>query len=269
MDKDKIAKAVPAIFVGAGMAFGGVATAEGIKATFDICKDGYDLEYFNDSNVPLSEKAKVLWRYYWPTLTATGAAAGCFMGSVHGYMQAATLAGTASYWKKYAKDYRVANRELYGEENDRNVEKTVTKSHILQNPPPKKMRDPNALLMYDPITDQYFEATPGELEFAEKAMNDILSKGCPVEYWFLLKHFRGVKYDLPICNDIGWHLDDTYEDYHYYNESFFGHIQFKFLDEFEDTQYGRVHILRCNLEPMLNVELDADVAKDSQELHCL
>lgn len=269
MNTDKIAKALPPIFVGMGMAFGAAATVDGIKSTFDICEDGYGKEYFTDKDIPLQEKLKTIGKYYWKTGVATMLAGGCFMGSVKGYSSQVALAGAASYWKKYAKEYRAKNRELYGEENDRNIEQAVTHDHILQNPPPKKMRDPNALLMYDPITDQYFEATPGELEFAENKMDDILSKGCPVEYWFLLKHFRGVKYDLPICSDIGWHLDDTYEDYHYYNESFFGHIKFKFLDEFEDTQYGRIHILRCNLEPMLNVDVDLGVTEDSQELHCL
>ena len=269
MNKDKIVEALPPIFVGVGMAFGGMATVTGIKSTIDLYEDGYGKSYFKDDKVSLKEKAEVIGKYYWPTAGATIVAAGCFFGSVRGYSAQIAMAGAASYWKKYAKEYRAKNRELYGEENDRNIEKAVARDHIRQHPPAKSKKDPNALQMYDPITDQYFEATPGELEYAENKMNDILSKGCPVHYWFLLKHFRGVKWDLPICDDIGWHLDDTYEDYHYYNESFFGHIQFKFLDEYEDTQYGRIYILRCNLEPMLNVELDADVTKDSQLLHCL
>lgn len=272
MNTDKIVNALPHIFVGVGMAFGATATVEGIRSTFEMCEDGYDRSYFADKNVELKEKIATAGRYHWKTGLATAAAGVCFAGSVKGYSSQIAMAGAATYWKKYAKEYRLKNRELYGAENDKEIERSIASDHISQKKPPKKIfRDPECLAMFDPITEQYFEVTPAELDFAERSMNDILSKGCPVHYWYFLKHFRGVNWDLPICEDFGWHLDDTYEDYHYYNESFFGHTMFRILkDDFEDTQYGRIYILRCNPEPMLNLDMDdIEAVKDSQELHCL
>jgi hypothetical protein len=267
MDLTKAKKALPHILMGVGMAFGVSATVDGIRSTFEFAEDGYDRNYILDKNVPLKDRLKTVGKYYWLTGTDTAIAAGCFIAAQHGYsVQIADALGVAAWYKQYAKDYRMINRELYGEENDRNIERAMSRKHISQDKP-QVSSDPNELTFYDPVTRQTFYATPAELEFVEREMNDILSKGCPVHYWFLIKHFRNVRYEDAICNDIGWHLDETYEDYYYYNESFFGHIMFRILrDEYEDTPSGRVYTLRFNLEPMLNLELDADVVKDSQDL---
>lgn len=266
MDISAIKKELPNIAQGMGIALGGVATYEGIRATFAMTEDGYDKNYILSKNVPITKKAKIIGKYYWRVGASSALALGCFLSAAHGYSaQIANGAAIAAYWKKYAKEYRLKNRELYGEENDKNVEQAVIKDHISQNPPPKK-KDSDAFLIYDPVTDQYFEATQKELDHCEREMNRILGKASPVEYWFFLKHFRNAKYNLPICNDIGWFLDDSYYDYHYYNESFFAHEYFEiYLDPIEAPE-GDVYVLRCNIEPMLNLELDADVVKDAQDL---
>lgn len=270
MDISKVKEVTPHILMGMGIAFSGTATVEGIIQTFKLSEDGYGRDYIHDKNVPLKEKVMTFGRYYWKVGVPSAIALGCFMGSMKGYSaQVANAVSIAAWYKQYAKEYKMENRELYGVENDKNIEHAIAKKHISKNPP-KVSQDPNELTFYDPITQQTFYATPAELDFAERCMNDILSKAEPVHYWFLLKHFRGVDWDRPICKEIGWHLDDTYEDYHYWNESFFGHIMFRILrDEYEDTPNGRVYFLRFNIEPMLNLELDADVVKDSQDLQRL
>ena len=267
MDFTRVKNVMPHIFMGMGMSFGVMSTAEGIKQTFRFVEDGYSGNYILNKNVPLREKAKTIGKYYWPVGATSAMAAGCFIAAQHGYsVQIADAAALAAWWKKYAKEYRAKNRELYGEENDQNVENAIIKEHISQNPPPKR-KNSDAFLIYDPITDQYFEATQKEIDHAEREMNRILGKESGVEYWFLLKHFKNAKYNLPICSDIGWFLDESYADYHYWNESFYARELFEInLERLDDAPEGDVYILRCSIEPMLNMELDADVVKDSQDL---
>jgi hypothetical protein len=268
MDISKVKDVMPHITMGMGMAFGGVATVGGIIGTFELTEDGYGRKYICDKSVPLKKKAEIIGKYYGlkvglPTILATG----CFMTSMHGYSaQVANAVSVAAWYKKHLKEYREKNRELYGEENDRSVEDAIIREHISQNPPPKR-KNSDAFLIYDPITDQYFEATQKEIDHCEREMNRILGKESGVEYWFLLKHFKNAKYNLPICSDIGWFLDESYADYHYWNESFYARELFEInLERLDDAPEGDVYILRCSIEPMLNMELDADVVKDSQDL---
>lgn len=266
MDISKVKEVMPHIFMGLGMSFGAMATAEGIKQTFNLVEDGYSKNYILSKNVSVKQKVKVISKYYWPVGATSAMAAGCFIAAQHGYsVQIADAVGLAAWWKRYAKEYRAKNRELYGEENDKNVERAIIEDHISQNPPPKK-KNSDAFLIYDPVTDQYFEATQKELDNCEREMNRILGKASPVQYWFFLKHFRNAKWRLPICEDIGWFLDDSYYDYHYYNESFFAHEYFEIYLEPIEAPEGDVYVLRTNIEPMLNLELDADVVKDAQDL---
>ncbi len=266
MNLTKVKEVMPHIFMGLGMSFGVMATAEGIKQTFNLVEDGYSKNYILNKNVSVKQKAKVIGKYYWPVGATSAMAAGCFIAAQHGYsVQVADAVGLAAWWKRYAKEYRAKNRELYGEENDRKIEQAIIDDHISQSPPPKK-KDPNAYLVYDPITQEYFEVTQKELDHCEHEMNRILGKESPVDYRFFLKHFRHANYDNPICRDIGWFLDDTYADYHYWNESFYARQLFEIYLEKPDYATTDYYILSCSIEPMLNLELDSDVVKDAQDL---
>ena len=266
MNIEKVKEALPHIFMGLGMSLGVTATAEGIKQTFRLVEDGYTRDYILNRNVSIKQKVKVIGKYYWPVGATSAMAAGCFIAAQHGYSaQIADAVGLAAWWKRYAKEYRAKNRELYGEENDKAVEQAIIEDHISQNPPPKR-KNSDAFLIYDPVTDQYFEATQKEIDHCEHEMNRILGKECAVEYKFLLKHFRNAKWNLPICSDIGWFLDETYADYHYWNESFYAREIFEIYLDPIDAPEGEVYILRFSIEPMLNMELDADVVKDAQDL---
>ncbi len=257
----------PPLMVGVGMAFGGMATVDGVRSTFRVTEDGYDRSYFTDKSVPVKEKLGIIGKYYWKTGLGMAAAAGCFVGAVSGYStQMASMAATASYFEKRYAEYKEKNIDLYGKENDKNIEDSIVRDHISQNPPPKRKND-DAYRIYDPVTEQWFEATQKELDHCERDMNRILGKECPVHYGYFLKHFKGVIYDTPLCKSIGWFLDDSYVDYYYYNESFFGRPYFEIQLDPQDTQYGEIYILRCSIEPMLDVGLDADVVKDSQDVH--
>lgn len=266
MDFSKVKENMPHILMGVGMSFGVTATAEGIKQTFRFVEDGYSKNYIFDKKVPLKKRLSTVGKYYWQVGLPSALAAGCFLTAQKGYSaQIANAMSLAAAYKRYIKEYRDTNRELYGDENDKNINDAIVKDHISKNPPPEKKRS-DAYLIYDPITDQYFEATQKELDHCERNMNRILGKESPVGYWFLLKHFKGVKWDKPICYDIGWFLDDTYADYHYWNESFYARQMFEIQLDPQETPNGTIYILRFNIEPMLNLELDADVVKDAQDL---
>ena len=182
MDISKAKDVLPYVEQGMGIAFSSIATYEGIKATFNMADDGYGKSYILDKSVPVREKVKLICKYHWRVGLYTGLSLGCFGASMHGYSakvaEAASMTSVAAWWKNYAQEYRAKNRELYGDENDRTVEHAIAKDYISKNPP-KEPSDPNELTFFDPITKQTFSATPAELDFAERAMNDILSKAEP------------------------------------------------------------------------------------------
>jgi len=264
---DKVGKYTPQIMMGIGIALSGTATVEGIKSTFKCADDGYDKSYFMDKDVPTVDKLKVMGRYFWlPGVLEIGSICFFFGAEREFSTQAGMALATASYFENRLKEYKEKNVELYGEENDKNIEHAVIKDHISQNPPPEKRRN-DAFRIYDPITNQYFEATPKEIDNCEREMNRIFGKESPVNYRYFLKHFKGVCYDLPICYNMGWFLDDSYCDYHYWNESFYARQLFEIYLDPEDTQYGEIYVLRFSIDPMLAVDVDIDVAKDSQDVH--
>ena len=269
MDISKVKEVTPHILMGMGIAFSGTATVEGIIQTFKLSEDGYGRDYIHDKNVPLKEKVMTFGRYYWKVGVPSAIALGCFMGSMKGYSaQVANAVSIAAWYKQYAKEYQAKNRELYGEENDKAVKDAIVKDHMSKNPPPAK-RNSEAYMVYEPVTDQYFEVTMKEVDNCEREMNRILNKACPVDFEYFLKYFKNAKHDKPICKDIGWFLDDSYVDYHYWNESFFAHQLFEIFLDPQEIDGEDIYVMRCSIEPMLNLELDADVVKDSQDLQRL
>ena len=268
--KSDAIKAAPSFAMGVGGAFGLKATIDGIRSTFRLYEDGYDRGYFSkESGVSAQQRLKVFAKYYWPVAVDTGIATGCFIGAMCGYSsQIAGAMAVASYYERDGREYRDKTRELYGEEADKQIRDGVYKDRIDRNPPPEQINE-YAYRIYDPVTEQYFEATPDEINHCNDGMNDILGKENAVQYNYMLQFFRGVSHTRPIGYEIGWFLDDTYLEYHYYNESFFGRPHFKIVLKKEDTQYGIIYILRTSIEPMLNLELDADVVRDSQDKHGL
>lgn len=267
--KSTLKESAPSIFMGAGMSFGVQATIDGIKSTFKLHEDGIDKTYFEKgSDTSMQDKVKTAGKYYWKSALYLALAGCCFYGGIKGYSSKIASTATAASWiEKQYREYRDKNRELYGDEADSRIRKEVVNDHISKNPPPTK-KNKDAYHIYDPITDQYFEATQLELDHCEREMNRILCKESPVRYRYLLQHFKGVNYDLPICDEVGWFLDDTYSEYHYWNESFFGRQYFEIHLDPQETQYGDIYVLRFNIEPMLAL-YDVDEAKDSQDEHAL
>ena len=264
--RSEVIKGLPSFLMGAGGAFSLTATLDGVRSTFNVIEDGYDRGYFLSKEVPAKDKLRVISKYYWHTGVKMGLATGCFVGAMCGYnSQIAGATAIASYFEKELHDYRRKAADLYGEEADKHIREEVVKERVEQNPPPSR-NSQDAYLIYDPVTDQYFEATQKEIDHAEHELNRIFCKECAVRYNYVLRFFRKANSKKAIGDDIGWFLDESYYEYHYYNESFFAHPLVEIvLDPQPGPDGSDIYVLYFTEEPMLNLELDADVVKDSQD----
>lgn len=267
--KTEVIKGLPSFLMGAGGAFGLKATIDGVRSTFKATEDGYDRGYFLSKEVPVKEKLKVVGKYYWHVGVELGIAGACFTGAACGYKaQIANATAVAAYFERELREYRKKTKEFYGDEGDRMIQHEVDKEKVKRNPPPER-KNSDAFLIFDPVTEQYFEATQKELDHVEHQLNRMMCKECPIKYNYVLRLFRNADAKNPIADEIGWFLDETYYEYHYYNESFFSHPLVEIYLDRQETANGDIYILRFSEEPMLNLELDADVVKDSQDVHGL
>lgn len=179
------------------------------------------------------------------------------------------LAALASLYETKHTAYKNKNRELFGEENDKRVEEEVRKDKMREKIFPERSEE---YLVYDEVTNQYFYATYKEKEHAQEQLNRILGKESAVAYNFLLSCFRNADHKTRLGNLFGWFLDDTFTEYYYWNESFYGrpYAELEFVPSGEVTdQQEEIYILRCNIEPLAENHMDDSEAMDSQDKHAL
>ena len=180
----------------------------------------------------------------------------------------AGLAGAVSYYESKYKEYKAKNRELFGDKADEKVEEEVRRDKIRKTEKlfPERSEE---YLVYDEITGQYFYATYKEKEHAQEQLNRILGKECAVSYNYLLSMFKNADHRMKIGNIFGWFLDDTFTEYYYWNESFYGRpyaeLTFEPTGEVTDQQ-EEIYVLRCSLEPIAENNMDDSEHKDLQDL---
>ena len=262
-----LSKHLPSIFMGAGVGLSALTTVEAVKAT----PEAYSL--IQGEDLTLIEKAKRTYKCYTVPACAFAASLACFGFAMKGYnsqiADATEAAIAASYFAQKYKDYRAKNIELHGKECDKEVIEAIVKDQMAKNPPVVSTGYSGKYHVYDPVTDQYFYATYKELEHAEHEMNRILPKESTVKYNYLLSFFKEADHTLDRGEIIGWFMDDTYEEYHYWSASFFGVPCMELSFNKVDIDGEDIYYLGCSVDPLMEATWDYDIAKDAQDLQAL
>jgi hypothetical protein len=262
----------PAIFTGLAVAGVIETVALTAKAAVNVVDDIYDLR----SNIRIKPEPEAIdyidacWKDCVPPALSLTATIFFILAANQAHIRTeAGLAAAYSLYEGKYKDYKAKNKELFGEKADEKVEEEVRRDNIRKTEPLYPGRS-EEYLVYDEVTRQYFYSTYKEKEHAQEQLNRILGKESAVSYNYLLSMFKQAEHRTKIGNIFGWFLDDTFADYYYWNESFYGRpyaeLTFEPSGEVTDQQ-EEIFILRCSLEPIAENNMDDSEAMDSQDLH--
>ena len=265
----------PAIFTGLALTTSIETVILTAKATMKVQDEVHDLRC-NITAKPEPEPidyVRACWKHCVPPALSLSATLFFILAAnqAHIRTEMSTAALYSLYEQKY-KTYRDKNRELFGEENDRKVEQEALREEIRQNQPRIFPGRPEEYLVFDEITRQYFYATYKEKEYAQEQLNRILSKESAVAWNYLLGFFKNASHTMSIGNVFGWFMDDSFCEYYYWNESFFGrpYVELEFVPTGEVTdQQEEIFTLRCSLEPLAECNMDDSEAMDSQDKQAL
>lgn len=262
----------PAIFTGMAIVTAVETVALTVKATMEVQDEVYDLrETIRTKPEPEAiDYVRVSWKHCVPPTLTLSATIFFILAANQAHIRKETsLAALYSLYERQYKTYREKNRELYGEKHDAKIQKEVMKEELKKNPPKIFPGRAEEYLVYDELTRQYFYATMKEKEHAQEQLNRILGKESAVAYNFLLSCFNNADHKQRIGNIFGWFMDDTFAEYYYWNESFFGrpYVELTFEPSGEVTdQQEEIYILRCSLEPLAENNMDDSEKMDSQDL---
>lgn len=272
---------LPSILSGAAMAGVVETTILAVKATptahFHL-KDARMRKYAECSqDLNLIEKAGIVYRDYIPTAICGSITITCIFAA--NYMHLSKEAGLVATYKLFEQrynQYREKNREMFGVENDTQIERSIDREQMENNPPPSYLKryaeEDGAFLCYEPLTDQYFLATKAQLMWAEMTINKILQQNSEVTLNELLRLLPGVDSSKPQGEKIGWYLDDSYYEFIGYNWGFYGTPWVDLVPRFDQVDGQEVMVIKFSIAPsnenMWDIS-DVDVTRDSQELHCL
>lgn len=119
------------------------------------------------------EKVKIAGPVYIPAAVIGASTIACIFGAnvLNKRAQASLMSAYALVDKGY-KDYRKKVDELYGEEAGQQVRAEIAKDKYDEQP--KMVVEDGKLLYYDFYSDQYFEATPFQVQKAEYELNRML-----------------------------------------------------------------------------------------------
>lgn len=253
--------------MGMGISLSFNTTIQAVKVTPEAAQIIADIERAESRSLKLHEKAKEVWKLYSEAGISWALALACFGGVMHECNKEIVMgATTAAYFEQMYKTYREKNIELYGHENDQAIKHEIAKDRITADKP-RVIQTHNGELyhIYDEVTEQYFYATYKELEHAERELNRILDKECPVKYNHLLKMFKNADHKTKRGELLGWFLDDTFFDYHYWNESFFAHQYIELILDPVEIDGEEIYALRCTLEPLMEATWDPDIYMDARQ----
>ena len=272
---------LPSILTGAAIVGVVETTVLAVKATpkaYSELKDAR-IKNYADTSQDLStlQKCHVVYRFYIPTAMCGSATIACIFAANYMHLnREAGLVATYKLFENRYNQYREKNREMFGAENDRQIERSIDKDQMENNPPPSYLKkyaeEDGAFLCYEPLTDQYFTATKAQLMWAEMTANKILQQNSQFTLNQLLKLVPGVKTDTPQGDKIGWYLDDSYYEFIGYNWGFYGTPWVDLVSEFESVDGQEVMVIKFSIAPTYENMWDMDdvnAIKDSQDLHNL
>lgn len=176
--------------------------------------DENEQPYIVYNDIPLKEKIKLTWKCFIPAALVGTATIAAFV-SGHAIDRTQLKEVTAAYilskdaFRRYreevAKDSSVVEQEIYQKSKEKRKDDETF--------------NPNKIMQFkEPVTGQFFSATPQDIIFAEAKINRMFQNNMCCSYAQFLK-LLGLKIPNDIrANKIGWWLDDSYS----YNSSFFG-----------------------------------------------
>ena len=258
----------PAIFTGMALVTVVETVALTVQATVKVQDEIHDLrETITVKPEPEpADYVKACWKHCVPPACTLTASLFFIIAANQAHVRKeASLAALYSLYESKYKSYREKNRELFGDDKDAQVSEAVLREEIRKSKPsdPIFPGRPEEYLVYDELTRQYFYATMKEKEHAQEQLNRILCKESAVAYNYLLALFNNADHKTKLGNIFGWFMDDTFAEYYYWNESFYGRpyaeLTFEPSGEVTDQQ-EEIYILRCSLEPV--AENDKDDSED-------
>lgn len=176
--------------------------------------DENEQPYIVYNNIPLKEKIKLTWKCFIPAALVGAATIAVFV-SGHAIDRAQLKEVTAAYIlsKDALAKYREEVKAEVGEEKEKQIHTNAMEKAS------KEPMNPNKIMQFkEPVTGQFFSATPQDIIFAEAKINRMFQNNMCCSYAQFLK-LLGLKVPADIkANKIGWWLDDSYS----YNSSFFG-----------------------------------------------
>jgi hypothetical protein len=119
------------------------------------------------------EKVKIAGPAYIPSIVLGAGTLACIFGAnILNHRGQASLMSAYALVDKSFKDYKNKVTELYGEEAGSNIRAEIAKDAYVSQPMPPLEDDKR--LYYDYYSDQYFEATPYQVQRAEYEINKAL-----------------------------------------------------------------------------------------------
>lgn len=261
----------PAIFTGLALAGTIETVVLTVRAVPRIEDRMWELEQEKAGTPERKEIIQECWTEVVPPCAALFFTMFCIVAANQAHVRKeAGIAALYSFYEGKYKDYKLKTRELHGREVDEEIEREIIRDKLKREELyPRRSEE---YLVYDPITDQYFYSTFKEKEHAQEQLNRILGMESAVAYNYFLSLFRNADHKFPIGNIFGWFMDDTFTEYYYWNQSFYGRpyaeVIFEQSDEVTDQQ-EEIYILRCTLEPIAENNMDDSEAKDSQDKQAL
>lgn len=185
--KTELVKNLPSILTGVAVAGVVETVILAVKATpkaLDILEDKKSEEKQDGTPWNKKDTVKATWKCYIPAAIAGGMTIGCILMANHVHL--VKEAGiVAAYWKLGGKfqDYK----EKAGEKTNEKVEKAIRKEHISEAVV-NKPADPleiGKIWVYEPESEQYFQATTEQILWAELTANKMFAN----QGWLSLNQF--------------------------------------------------------------------------------
>lgn len=190
-----------------GIAIGGVAVTGwlGVKAGKKASDKINSIDAVNVPTTPVDE-FKFTWKCYIPPAASAVVTSACIIGAhrIHLHNEAVLMAVAAMYSSKYQQLVNAAKKVLTPEEYAL-VQEAVAADDVKDIPPWLPQPKEGETLYYEPVSEQFFCATPQAMLYAQLHINKTLQ-----EYWGVtLNDFLNV---LPGCqriqagHEIGWYM---------------------------------------------------------------
>lgn len=193
------------------------------------------------------EELSMTWKYYIPPAASAILTSACIVGAhaAHLHNEAVLASIAALYSGKYQQLVNSAKKALTPEEYGL-VQESVTADDMKDLPPWMPQPKEGETLYYEPVSEQYFCATPQAMLYAQLHINKTLQ-----EYWGVtINDYLNVLpgcHRIPEGNQIGWYMG-TDEWQELWNElSYEGSfIDIEFIDAHDECGAKR---LWYNVQP--------------------